>query len=324
MTTTKSNFDNIRVSPTFSPDVDLVLYEGDCRLLLSQIPDSFIQLVITSPPYNLGKPYEKRIDLEQYLAEQKEVIKECARVLKPGGSICWQVGNYVHNGEIIPLDIVLYPIFSSLGLQLRNRVVWHFGHGLHASKRFSGRYEVVLWFTKGENYLFDLDAVRVPQKYPQKRYFKGPRKGELSGNPLGKNPSDVWDIPNVKANHIEKTSHPAQYPVELVERFILSLTREGDWILDPFLGSGTSAIAALIHRRRALGAELKKEYMDVTKERIRSAENGDLQVRPMERNVYDPLSPLKNIPPKKVNLGSKHTSQIKLPSIAESKRKYKV
>jgi adenine-specific DNA-methyltransferase len=153
------------------------------------------------------------------------------------------------------VDIVLYPVFASLGLHLRNRIVWHFGHGLHASKRFSGRYEVILWFTKGNEYTFNLDAVRVPQKYPDKKYFKGPKKGELSGNPLGKNPSDIWEIPNVKANHVEKTIHPCQFPVELIERLVLAMTDEGDWALDPFIGVGTTALdntrlATMLNARR--------------------------------------------------------------------------
>ena len=194
---------NIKISPTFNHSSDIVLYNGDCLELLSEIPDGFIKLIVTSPPYNLGKPYESRIKLDEYISQQHDVITECVRTLSDSGSICWQVGNYVKNGEIIPLDIVLYPIFSSLGLHLRNRIVWRFGHGLHASKRFSGRYEVILWFTKGDDYTFNLDAFRVPQKYPNKKHFKGPKKGELSGNPLGKNPSDIWNIPNVKANHVE-------------------------------------------------------------------------------------------------------------------------
>lgn len=148
------------------------------------------------------------------------------------------MGNYVDNGEIIPLDILLYPIFSSFKLKLRNRIVWHFGHGLHASKRFSGRYEVILWFTKTDEYVFNLDNVRVPQKLPNKKHFKGPNKGKLSGHPLGKNPSDVWEIPNVKSNHVEKTIHPCQFPVELIERLVLALTDEGDWVFDPFIGGG--------------------------------------------------------------------------------------
>jgi adenine-specific DNA-methyltransferase len=293
-----------KVTSQFDPLADFVLFEGDCLDLLPQIPDGFVKLVVTSPPYNLGKPYESRLDMDEYLAQQRRVIEECVRVLDDLGSICWQVGNYVENGEIVPLDIVLYPIFASLGLHLRNRIVWHFGHGLHASKRFSGRYEVILWFTKDNEYTFNLDAVRVPQKYPKKKHFKGPKKGQLSGNPLGKNPSDIWEIPNVKANHVEKTIHPCQFPVELIERLVLSMTDEGDWVLDPFIGVGTTAIAALMHNRKAIGAEIVPEYVEVAKERIRLAEKGALRIRPMKRLVYDPNAPGKSVPPKFVQLGA--------------------
>ena len=295
--------DRVRVASQFDPTADVVLYEGDCLELLAQIPAGLAKLVVTSPPYNLGKPYETRLDLDEYLAQQRRVITECVRVLHDRGSICWQVGNFVENGEIIPLDVILYPIFAALHLHLRNRIVWHFGHGLHASKRFSGRYEVILWFTKGHDYTFNLDAVRVPQKYPQKKYFKGPKKGQLSGHPLGKNPSDVWEIPNVKANHVEKTSHPCQFPVELVERLVLAMTEEGDWVLDPFIGVGTTAIAALMHGRRAIGAEIVPEYVRIARERIEMAERGTLRVRPMARSVYDPDAPGESLPPQVVRLG---------------------
>lgn len=258
----------------------------------------------SSLPYNLGKVYEQQVQLRQYIEWQREVICECVRTLRDDGSICWQVGNYVENGEIVPLDIVLYPIFESLGLRLRNRIVWHFGHGLHAQRRFSGRYEVILWFTKSDDYTFNLDAVRVPQKYPDKRYFKGPKRGELSGNPRGKNPSDIWEIPNVKSNHVEKTVHPCQFPVELIERLVLSLTDEGDWVIDPFMGVGTTAIAALMHGRKAIGAELCQEDCDIALDRIRAAEAGELRVRPMDREVYDPHSPSPSMPPKTVQLPS--------------------
>jgi len=294
--------EKVKISARFDPAADVVLHEGDCLDLLPQIPDGFVKLVVTSPPYNLGKPYESRLDMDIYLEQQRQVIEQCVRVLDDHGSICWQVGNYVEEGEIIPLDIVLYPIFASLGLHLRNRIVWHFGHGLHASKRFSGRYEVILWFTKGNEYTFNLDAVRVPQKYPNKKYFKGPKRGELSGNPLGKNPSDVWEIPNVKANHVEKTIHPCQFPVELVERLVLALTDAGDWVLDPFMGVGTTAIAALMHERKAIGAELMPEYVTIAKERLGMAERGTLRIRPMTRSVYDPDMPEVSIPPQLVQL----------------------
>lgn len=293
----------VSLSSVFDHTADFVLFEGDCLELLPTIPDGTAKVVVTSPPYNLGKEYEKRLSLEAYLNQQYRVIEECFRILHPMGSICWQVGNYVDNGEIIPLDVKLFPLFESLGLHMRNRIVWQFGHGLHASRRFSGRYEVIMWFTKGDSYTFNLDAVREPQKYPQKKYFKGPRKGELSGNPLGKNPSDVWVIPNVKANHVEKTDHPCQFPVELIERLVLSMTDPNDWVLDPFIGTGTTAIAALMHGRKAIGAEIVPKYVQIAKERIRLAEKGKLRVRPMDRPVYDPAAPTRNVPPRDVQLG---------------------
>lgn len=272
----------------FRRDRRIVLHHGDCLELLRQIPDETVQLVVTSPPYNLGKAYEKKLRLEQYFEQQKAVITECIRVLRPTGSICWQVGNYVDKGSIIPLDTILYPIFSELQLKLRNRIIWHFEHGLHCTKRFSGRYETINWFTKTNDYVFNLDPVRVPQKYPGKRYYKGPKAGRFSCNPLGKNPGDLWIIPNVKFNHIEKTEHPCQFPIELVERLVLSMTNEDDWVFDPFLGVGSSIIAAMMHGRRGAGAETSEEYVKVARERIRLAQSGELKTRPMNRPVYDP------------------------------------
>lgn len=294
----------LKISPDFDPKADLVFYEGDTLGLLKSIPRGFTKLVVTSPPYNLGKEYETKKSLDVYLEQQEEVINECFRVLADDGNFCWQVGNYVSNGEIIPLDLVLYPIFAKLGLHLRNRIIWHFGHGLHASKRFSGRYEVILWFTKSDAYTFNLDAVRIPQKYPNKKYFKGPKRGELSGNPLGKNPTDVWEIPNVKANHIEKTCHPCQFPVELIERLVLALTNPGDWVLDPYMGVGTTAIASLMHGRKSIGAEIIPEYVQIARERVHLAEIGELKIRPMDRPVYDPDQMMNSIPPRVIKLGT--------------------
>lgn len=232
----------ISIASHFSAREHAVVYHGDCMDLLREIPNESIQLIVTSPPYNIGKEYEKKLNLETYVKQQATVIKECYRVVRPSGSIGWQVGNYVDNSSIVPLDTALYPIFSGLGLKMRNRIVWHFEHGLHASKRFSGRYETIIWFTKSDNYVFNLDPVRVPQKYPGKKYFKGPKVGQYSSNPLGKNPGDLWIFPNVKSNHVEKTIHPCQFPVELAERLVLSMTNEGDWVLDPFLGVDNSII----------------------------------------------------------------------------------
>ncbi len=279
----------LRIAETFAPDEHIVVYPGDCLDLLKTVPKGSIQLVVTSPPYNIGKEYEKRLDLKQYLAQQEKVIEQSVRALSPSGSICWQVGNFVDKGAIIPLDTVLYPIFSKFGLAMRNRIIWHFEHGLHCGRRFSGRYETIVWFTKTDDYVFHLDPVRVPQKYPGKKHFKGPKAGQYSGNPLGKNPGDLWVIPNVKSNHVEKTDHPCQFPVELIERLVLSMTNEGDWVLDPFLGTGTSIIAAIRHGRRGAGAEVAPNYLELAKDRIEREMAGTLKTRPMDQPVYDPV-----------------------------------
>ena len=238
--------------PYIDTKIDYKVINGEAYKELKKIEDKKFDLIITSPPYNLGKEYESKKTIEEYLDTQETIIKELVRVLSDKGSICWEVGNYVSKGEVFPLDIYYYQIFKKFKLKLRNRIIWHFGHGLHASNRFSGRYENILWFTKNDKYIFNLDNVRVPSKYPGKRYYKGPNKGLLSGNPNGKNPSDIWEIiekdwenelwniPNVKSNHPEKTIHQCQFPVELVERCVLALTNEFSWVLYPFAGVGST------------------------------------------------------------------------------------
>ncbi len=288
------------VASRFDPDAEAVIAEGDCLESLRALPDDFAKLIITSPPYNIGKVYEKATKLTEYLASINPVIDELVRVLSPEGSLCWQVGNCVENGEVFPLDIFYYPFFKEHGFKLRNRIVWHFEHGLHASKRFSGRYETLLWFTKGDSYTFNLDPVRVPSKYPGKTYFKGEKRGQPSGNPLGKNPADIWrivaqdweqelwNIPNVKANHPEKTIHPCQFPIELVERCVLAFTNEDDWVLDPFSGVGSALLAALKNGRRAIGCEKETEYVEIAKDRIADLRSGKLRYRQLGKPVHQP------------------------------------
>jgi DNA modification methylase len=292
--------DRIQVADTFSENERLVTVCDDALECAKSLPTDFFSLIITSPPYNLGKEYERRLSLRTYLAQQEPLIKELIRTLKHDGSLCWQVGNYVEEGEVFPLDIYYYDLFKSEGLQLRNRIIWHFEHGLHCSLRFSGRYETLLWFTKSDDYLFQLDPVRVPAKYPGKRHFKGEKRGQPSGNPLGKNPSDVWsivaqdwereiwEIPNVKANHPEKTQHPCQYPVELVERCVLALTNDNDWIYDPYCGVGSALIAAAKHNRRAIGCDRDQEYLKTARERLYKLADGTLKLRPLGKPVHVP------------------------------------
>lgn len=186
------------------------------------------------------------------------------------------------------MDIFLYQICKNLGLKLRNRIVWCFEHGLHCRNRLSGRYETILWFTKSDDYVFHLDPIRVPQKYPGKKYFKGPKAGQYSCNPLGKNPGDVWVIPNVKHNHVEKTDHPCQFPIELVERLVLSMTNKGDLVVDPYIGVGSAACAAVLHGRRAAGADTSPPYLKIAASRLRLALDNQLLRRPLDRPVYVP------------------------------------
>jgi adenine-specific DNA-methyltransferase len=267
---------------------DVSIWRGDVEAFLSGLPKKpLFDLVITSPPYNLGKVYEEKSDLADYLEWQARIIDLIIPRIRADGSLCWQVGNYVDNGQISPLDIEFAPIFKRHRLQLRNRIVWHFGHGLHTRRRFSGRYEVVMWYTKTDDYFFDLDAVRVPSKYPGKRHFKGPRKGLVSGNPLGKNPEDVWNIPNVKSNHVEKTDHPCQFPVGLIERLILSMSRPGALVFDPFAGVASTGVASLIHGRKFWGCEIDQNYAAVGLERLTEAAQGRARWRPHDQPLYD-------------------------------------
>lgn len=276
----------MKIYKRFRDENRITLYNGDSLKLLKQIPSNTVDLIVTSPPYCIGKEYEDpQNDIESFKNEHKRIFPEIYRVLKPGGSLCWQVGYHINNASVFPLDFFVYDIFVEgskdleYPLLLHNRIIWTFGHGLNGTQRFSGRHETILWFTKGKNYSFDLDSIRVPQKYPGKRSYKGPNKGELSGNLLGKNPSDVWDIPNVKAQHVEKTEHPCQFPVAIPRRLIKALTPVNGLVLDPYAGSGTSGVAAVLENRRFVGAEILSQYYDISKERIKDAERGEAKVR---------------------------------------------
>jgi adenine-specific DNA-methyltransferase len=284
------------------------LFTADALAGLEQhAGDGTIRLIITSPPYNIGKPYERgrKLSLDDYIEWLKPIIALMHKKIADNGSLCWQTGNFVLNGEVYPLNILLYKIFTDLGFKLRNRVVWRFNFGLHATKRLSGRYETLLWFTKSDDYVFNLDPIRVPQLYPGKRHTrsKGEAKaGTPSGNPKGKNPSDfwtfsaqdafvdnpIWELPNVKANHPEQTIHPCQFPHELAERCVLAFTNIGDIVLDPFVGAGTSVIAAVKAGRRAIGIDKEPHYIEMTQARVEALKGGELKLRPSGLEVRTP------------------------------------
>lgn len=279
---------------------------GDAGEQLAHVAPESVDLVVCSPPYNIGKIYERdhKLTLDEYLMWQSDIIRKLTKALKPTGSICWQVGNFIKNGALTPLDIPFFEIFKSQGLILRNRIIWRFNFGRNSDRRFSGRYETIMWFTKSDDYKFNLDPVRVPQIYPGKRHSKakGSMAGMPSGNPKGKNPSDywefsaekdfrenpVWDIPNVKAGHPEKTDHPCQFPIELAERCILAFTDENDLVLDPFVGVGASMIAAAKHNRRGVGFDKDPGFVDTANERLSALRRGELRMRPSGSPVRRP------------------------------------
>ena len=279
---------------------DYTITQWDSFKLINKLKDNSVDLIITSPPYNVWKVYEKRKKLDNYLEPYKEFAKVLFKKLSNKGSVCWQVWNYVEDWEVFPLDIYYYNIFKEAWFKLRNRIIWHFGHWLHAKNRFSWRYETILRFTKTDDYTFNLDDVRVPSKYPWKLHYKWPKKWLPSWNPLWKNPSDfwktieedwnslIWEIPNVKSNHPEKTTHPCQFPVELVQRCIMALTNEKDLVFDPFLWVGSTIIGAVLKNRKWLGFEYDKSYIKLCNQRLKDINNGIVKIRQIWTPIHKP------------------------------------
>ena len=287
------SFHSKKFNKNFNPDTyflenDELLWKGDALKLLSSLPEKrFIDLVVTSPPYNIGKSYEVNKPIDEYFETHKKVIEAIDSAINLNGSICWQVGNHITPNGILPLDYGFHKIFQDLGYFLKNRIIWKFGHGFHARNRLSGRYEVVLWYTKSKDFTFNLDDIRVPSKYPAKRYYKGPNKGKISSNPLGKNPEDVWEIPNVKGNHPEKTDHPCQFPIGLIEKLVLGFSNQGDVVFDPYMGVASAGVAALLHKRKFIGSDINAGYVKTASKRIEEFKNGTLNYRPHNKPLYD-------------------------------------
>ena len=278
-----------RIGQDYSTQIQYIIRHGDWRELLDQMPDESVDLTVTSPPYCIGKSYEESRKVDDFRKEHEAIIPRIVEVTRLGGNICWQVGYHVKDGTLTPLDFVVHEIFSSIpNIMLRNRIIWSFNSGLHCSQRLSGRHEVVLWYSKGDNYHFDLDPIRLPQRYPGKKHHKGAKQGQYSGNPLGKNPGDVWDIPQIKASSVEKTQHPCQFPIGLVQGLIRALSPPGGLIFDPFSGSGTTGAAAVIEGRRFAGTEINEEYHRLAIQRVSAAIKGKLPYRPYGKPLQKP------------------------------------
>jgi DNA modification methylase len=243
---------------------------ADVLDFLAGLPDNSVACHVTSPPYNASKPYlgSSTADALHHVFFHgwlMQVVAEMARTLKPGGVVFLNVGNTRdEEGHWMPMDVMLFEDLRRAGLTFQNRVVWTQPHGLTPKARLAGRYETVLIFSKGAQPTFNPNAVRSPQKFPGKRAYKGPNKGQLSGHPLGAWPADVWsDIPSVRNDHPDRKfgAHPAQFPVNLARRAILLYTLPGDTVCDVFMGSGSTAVAAVETGRHFVGADLGYEEL---------------------------------------------------------------
>lgn len=250
---------------------------GDAISLLKELPDNSINLIVADPPYNLGKDYGNNHDLkgfDDYLEFTRQWTSEAKRVLKNDGSI------YVFMG--VRFISYLYDILDrEQELFFNSWVVWHYTQGLGKTKGFSPRHDDILVFNKTKNFKFNLDDVRVPQKYYRAR-----------NNMRGANPGDVWKFSHVHYSNPNRQNHPTQKPEGLIERMILASSDKGDTVLDPFSGSGTTLRVCQQLERKGVGFELNPEYVEMTKARLAEPFNGFDSVDPrMERVPNDLRKP---------------------------------
>jgi len=262
-----------RLQREFAQSVLNATATADVLDFLEGLPDAYCELALTSPPYNVSKPYLSSPGADSYhhvfyLGWLLQVVSEMARVLKPGGVLFLQVGSTKDaQGNLLPIDIMVFQYLQALGLQFQSRIAWVVPHGLTPKRRLAERYETALVFSKGPIATFNPDPARTPQQNPGKRAYRGPRKGELSGHPFGAHPTNVWAIPNAGANRKDGVEgHPAQMPIELARRAIQVYSMPGDIVLDSFSGSGTTQAACIQTGRAFTGADLY--YEDIRNQRL--------------------------------------------------------
>ncbi|MGI8653841.1 MAG: DNA-methyltransferase [Pyrinomonadaceae bacterium] len=226
---------------------------GDAVAIMRELPNNSIDLIIADPPYNLGKDYGNNKDLKarhDYEDFTHLWLNEVNRLLKPTGSI------YVFMGVRFISD--LFRIMEDeLKLVFNGWITWHYTQGMGRKQGFSPRHEDILYFTKSDEFTFNLDDVRVPQKYFRKR-----------NNMNGANPGDVWQFSHVHYCSAEREKHPTQKPEALMERIIRASSNEGDLVFDPFVGSGTTCRVANLLTRRWIGVDLNPDYIQMSEKRI--------------------------------------------------------
>lgn len=244
------------------------LYNLDCVEAMEHIDQEIIDLTVTSPPYNIGKAYEEIRPLDEYLSWCGKWINLIHKITVADGSFLLNVGylEVPNKGRAVP---IAYLIWDKSDFYLVQEIVWNYGAGVSCKHILSPRNEKILWYVKNsKDYTFNLDEIRDKNvKYPNQK-----KNGKLRCNTLGKNPSDVWQIAKVtsgkKRASKERTFHPAQFPMDMIERVIKGFSNPGDLVMDPFIGSGTTAEVALKYKRKIIGFEIKKEYCDLIVDRL--------------------------------------------------------
>jgi adenine-specific DNA-methyltransferase len=263
------NIKNVLGQPDYENDFGLI-YNQDCQEGLKKLLNNGVELdiTITSPPYNIGKEYEKIMPLDDYIDWLVDICDNIYNLTKKDGSFLLNVGylSVEGKGKAVPIT---YLLWDKIKFFLQQEIVWNYGAGVAGKKFLSPRNEKVLWYIKdSENYTFNLDDIRDPDvKYPNQK-----KNGKLRCNTLGKNPSDVWQIAKVTSgtdrSSDERTNHPAQFPEDLIARMVKGFSNENDLILDPFIGSGTTARTAMLNNRLFLGFEINKNYIEIIGERL--------------------------------------------------------
>ena len=249
-----------------------VLYNHDCRRVMAAMAAAgiVVDLTLTSPPYNIGKEYERPLPLHEYLEWARSWLHDIWTITADDGSLWLNLGYVpvVDQGRAIPLP---YLLWDKTNFFLQQEIVWNYGAGVSSKRLFSPRNEKWLFYTKNaERYTFNLDLVRDPNvKYPNQK-----KHGRFRCNPLGKNPSDVWAIPKVTTGRDrsskERTGHPAQFPLSLVDRIVKVSTAPTQTVLDPFCGSGSTGVAAIGNGCVFVGAELRADYCSMAVKRVDS------------------------------------------------------
>ena len=268
------NIKNALGKPDYENEFGLI-YNQDCQEGLKKLMNSGVELdiTITSPPYNIGKEYEKIMPLNEYIELLVDICDNIYKLTKKDGSFLLNVGylSVEGKGKAVPIT---YLLWEKIKFFLQQEIVWNYGAGVAGKKFLSPRNEKVLWYIKdSENYTFNLDDIRDPDvKYPNQK-----KNGKLRCNTLGKNPSDVWQIAKVTSgtdrSSDERTNHPAQFPEDLIVRMVKGFSNENDLILDPFIGSGTTARTAMLNNRLFLGFEINKNYIEIIGERLNQTLN---------------------------------------------------